>query len=387
MIVDAELWAPYHGENPNPSVANLPVYHPVPGNVVSCFRELCKLCVLLNDLMQNIYSSEAGARRDHEDDSAECKAACDRPFARISKDIQTWWTSTSIPLRISLDPLPQLAPPVHIVSLNLLYYTTIILIHRPVLLGGTDIASPATQTAYRTCVEATLAIYQILELQAHTFGLAQVSYLNAYSAYMAATIAVFRFDHEFNPSRDQVAVMNDIGLSSLLDVLGRASQTMPALARSNAIIQKRLSAVLEKHATGPSTLYHDVINATPFNLPTAQQLNLAEISTLQAISNPNIMQQYQFGSPTTGFEMPPAVPARWQNRARGNSYPGDQLVTDDFLPAFPTAQFPIGGSFNFGTDIADAQSRATLMGSYLDPHPRIKPEEGNINWNMMNGLG
>jgi hypothetical protein len=81
------------------------------------------------------------------------------------------------------------------------------LIHRPVLLGGTDIASPATQTAYRTCVEATLAIYQILELQAHTFGLAQVSYLNAYSAYMAATIAVFRFDHEFNPSRDQVAVM------------------------------------------------------------------------------------------------------------------------------------------------------------------------------------
>ena len=107
-----------------------------------------------------------------------------------------WSISLPPHLRISPDQMPQLAPLVHIMTLNLLYHTTGILLHRPVILGTGDSNQPGPYRSYQSCLRATTAIHDLLIVQSNTFGLSHITYINAYSAYIAATFAVLRSDRE-----------------------------------------------------------------------------------------------------------------------------------------------------------------------------------------------
>lgn len=377
---DTDLWAPYYGETPKPDHAHAPNYPPCPGYVVSCFRQLCKLCVILNDLMSDIYSPEAAARRDAEEEEnpAELKASNEAPFVKISRDLREWLLALPPHLRINPDQLPSLAPPVHIVSLNLLYHTTVILLHRPVILGAKDMNLPAPARSYQTCIHATAAIHGLLTLQANTYGLSHVSYLNAYSAYIAATIAVLRFEREFQPGSDHSMSAQKIGLSFLLEVLQRTANAMPALERSNAIIRKRMKAVLDRQAKNHlNSLFPGSGSPSPFSMPTVQQLELAQPTIFQNISNPALSHNYSPSDPNSGF----VAPMQWQSGMRSSLFSEHSATMDDFLPAFPGQQFPVGSEHSFGSAEVDQHSRNALLGYNLDPHPRLNA--GDIDWNFM----
>jgi len=382
---DTDLWAPYYGETPKPDHAHAPHYPPCPGYVVSCFRQLCKLCVILNDLMHNIYSSEATARRemDEEEHSTEVKAANEAPFIRISRDLRDWLISLPAHLRINPDQMPQLAPPVHIMSLNLLYHTTVILLHRPVILGARDMNAPGPARSYQTCIQATTAIHDLLVLQANTFGLSHVSYLNAYSAYIAATIAVLRFEREHKPGDDHAISLQKTGLSFLLEVLQRTSSSMPALERSNAIIRKRMKAVLDRQAKSQTnSIYPTSSTPSKFSVPTptSHQLDLAQPTAFQTLSNASVSQSYSQPDTQTAY----VAPIQWQSSMRTSVYSEPSALNDDALPAFPGQQFPVGSEHSFGSNEVDQHSRAALMGYNLDPHPRLN--SGDIDWNFMDGF-
>lgn len=375
---DSDLWAPYYGETPKPDHAQAPNYPPCPGYVVSCFQQNCRLCVILNDLMQNIYSPEAAARRDDEENSAEAKAANEEPFIRISRDLREWYIALPPHLRINPDQMPTLAPPVHIMSLNLLYHTTVILLHRPVILGARDINAPGPYRSYQTCLSATAAIHDLLMLQSNTFGLSHVSYLNAYSAYIAATVAVLRFEHEHNPSEDPTIALKRAGLSLLLEVLSRSAASMPALERSHAIIRKRMQAVIDRQPRRPSQA--PPVTSQPFSMPTTHEMSLAQPTAFQTISNAALTQPYD---PSNGF----VAPIPWQSDMRSSLYNetghnGAAPMMEDFLPAFPGQQFPVGSEHSFGSDV-DTQARTALLGYSLDPHPRLNA--GDIDWGLMEG--
>lgn len=388
---DSDLWSPYYGETPTPELANAPNYPPCPGYVVSCFRQLCKICVILNDLMHNIYSSEAAARREMEDDdhSAEAKASSEAPFVRISRDLRDWLISLPPHLRINPDQMPSLAPPVHIMSLNLLYHTTVILLHRPVILGARDLNAPGPARSWQMCIQATGAIHDLIMLQANTFGLNHVSYLNAYSVYIAATIAVLRFEREYQPGEDPSVAVQKNGLNFLLDVLQKTSNAMPALERSNAIIRKRMKAALDRQQAHRSEAGRRSYSSTPPNgkfsipTPTSHQLDLAQPTAFQALSNPSLAHAYSQPDTPGSF----VAPMQWQSGMRSSLYSdtpgtGHGSGTEDFLPAFPGQQFPVGGSeHSFGSSEVDPHARTALLGYNLDPHPRLS--SGDIDWNFM----
>lgn len=377
---DTDLWAPYYGETPRPDVAHAPNYPPCPGYVVSCFQQLSKICIILNDLMHNIYSVEAAARRemDSDDHSAEAKAASEAPFIRISRGLRDWLTNLPARLRINPDPVPTLAPPTHIMSLNLLYHTTVILLNRPVILGAKDFSAPGPARSYQICIQATAAIHDLIMLQANTFGLSHVSYLNAYSVYIAATIAVLRFEREFQPGEDHAQIAQRMGLNFLLDVLQRAANAMPALGRSNAIIRKRMRSVLDRQR---SQIYHGHSNSTTppqFNIPTptSQQIDLAQPTVFQTLSNPALARTTPYSESTSSF----VAPMQWTNGMRSNPY-DPPVLAEDFLPAFPGQQFPVGSEHSFGSGEVDPHARAALLGYNLDPHPRLNP--GEIDWRFV----
>ena len=380
---DNELWSPYYGDTPKPEAVRTPEYPPCPGYVVSCFRQLCRLCTVLNDLMHNIYSGDAAARRDFEDEdpSIEMKATNDVPFIRISRDLRDWLISLPPHLRINPDQMPQLAPPAHIMSLNLLYHSTTILLHRPVILGARDLSAPGPARSYQICTQATAAIHDLILLQANTFGLSHVSYLNAYAVYIASTVAVLRFEKELQPSEDPAVAAQKHGLTYLLDVLQKAANAMPALERSNAIIRKRVKAVLDRQKAQSHRSYSNGSTPPRFNMPTptSQQMDLAQPTAFQTLSNPILAHVGYSHADTAGSFAAASMP--WQSGLRNSLYSESGHPSDDFLPAFPGQQFPVGSDHSFSSGEVDPHARTALLGYNLDPHPRLS--SGDIDWNFM----
>ena len=94
---DSDLWAPYYGETPKPDHAQAPNYPPCPGYVVSCFQQNCRLCVILNDLMQNIYSPEAAARRDDEENGPDPEELFHGPTLVMSARLLSRWLLSPAP--------------------------------------------------------------------------------------------------------------------------------------------------------------------------------------------------------------------------------------------------------------------------------------------------
>jgi hypothetical protein len=372
---DSDLWAPYYGETPKPDHAQAPNYPPCPGYVVSCFQWNCRLCIILNDLMQSIYSPEAAAQRDDEENSAEAKAANEEPFVRISRDLREWYLALPQHLRINPEQTPTLAPPVHVMSLNLLYHTTVILLHRPMILGTRDLNAIGPYRSYQACISATAAIHDLLMLQSDTFGLSHVSYLNAYSAYIGATIAVLRFEREHTPNLDAAMSLKRVGLSFLLEVLSRTAAAMPALERSHAIIHKRMQAVLDRQPRRMSQSIPLPVSSPPFSQPTSQEMSLAQPTAFQTISATAMSQAYSNNVSDSLIS-----PMQWQSDLRSSLHSEPQQLMEDFLPAFPGQQFPIGSEYSFGSDV-DSGARTALLGYSLDPHPRLNA--GDIDWSLM----
>lgn len=369
---DTELWSPYFGEVSSESDVKPPHYPPTPGYVVSCFRQLCKLSIILNDLLHGIYSPTAAARRGTEDTEPSTTGP-DTPFMRVARDLREWWTALPGYLRISPDQMPSLAPPTHIVSLNVLYHTTIVLLHRPYITAGSDLNQPAARKSYSACASATNAVHGLLMLQANTFGYSHLTYLNAYAAYIAATIAVLRFEREYQPGEDPKIVTQTLGLNFLLEVLQGCAIRMIALERSVAIIKKRMKAVLERltHHTMQNLFPGGPHQSAPFTTITSHQQDLAQPTSFQALSNSYSGHEHHTGAPTYA---PQGVPMQWQSEVRSSLVKESSLgsIGDEYLPAFPGQSFPVGSEHSFGSDgMVDPEARTALMGFNLDPHPRL----------------
>jgi hypothetical protein len=369
---DSDLWAPYYGETPGPDVG-VTNYPPRPGYVVSCFTHLCKLCIILNDLLKGIYSptspntdSQTSEAHPRNDDSRSSESS----FIRISRSLHTFWNDLPQHLLIPPSQIPPLAPPVHIISLNLTYHTTLILLHRPLVLVSSTPTHLAAAKSYSTCLAATAAIHDLLVLQATTFNLTHLSYLNAYAAYIAATIAVLRFERESkSPESDPTPTL---ALNFLLEVLQRSATAMPALDRSVAIIKKRMKAVLDRQAQSHlNSLFPAPSNFTNLSQPPNP--------------DPPPFQSLSITDPYSSFS-PPSIPMQWQSSVRGSLYaePGG-FAEDSFLPAFPGQQFPVGTvSEGYAGGEVDPAARAALMGYNLDPHPRLNG--GDLDWGFVDSF-
>ena len=391
-FTDTAPWSPYYGEAPDTQARALPHYPPTTGYIVSCFQQLSKLCIIINDLMQNIYSAEAAAKRVDEIRPMDTKMNNEEPFIMISRSLHDWWLALPSHLRVSIDQMPKLAPPIHIMSLNLLYHTTVILLHRPVVLASQDARAQNSARSYSTCLFATAAIHDLLVLQANTFGLGQISYLNAYCAYMASTISVLRFERELQPDEDHNTTSKRIGLDYLLDVISRSASNMPGLERSDAIIKKRMRGVVDAYLRAHSHLSPNSIAQQAAAVgPSSDQMALAQANPFQQMSNPGIGHVFDpthLAQHIKDESVTPSMPTPAAVMPYTTTLPADlegqmplPAFVDDFLPAFPGQQFPVGAEYYLDENNFDPQARMSLMGFNLDPHPRLDPS--SINWNLM----
>ncbi|KAL4934516.1 putative C6 transcription factor [Aspergillus undulatus] len=152
-------------------------YPPTQAHSTSSFVEMCGLMEILNQILVHIY--------DHNRQISE--AEFQNCVREQSSNLGEWWEHLPEHLKLIATDLPPYSPPSHIVTLNCLYHTINILIHRPAL------CSKWSREAYDEshlvhCMTSATAILSIYGMYRRTFGDSHVVLSIAYSVYTAASI-------------------------------------------------------------------------------------------------------------------------------------------------------------------------------------------------------
>ncbi|RJE23615.1 hypothetical protein PHISCL_04071 [Aspergillus sclerotialis] len=351
-FTEEDLWEPFYG--PEQVSTERPSYPPTPGHVVSCFMQLCKLCVLISRVMLDLYSPQP---INHANSSLDARASA---FVTIDQDLHEWYNALPSFLEIPSDKIPEVSPPPHITSLNLMYHTTLILLHRPYVVSRQVRDSDAAQKSWKVCRSATTTIYHLLKMYTKTFGFQHITYMNSYCTYTAATTAVYQLEtSEGEPCASDQVVWTE--LKFLLDILQRTSTRMPGLNRSIDIIRSRIKNILDRQVS------KQLDSLFPVSSPVADSQTHSSSESSRKHTLGNGEDPITDDASVCTFQCPSSTLS-----------PGRDLVADDWrflddwLPAFP------GQDISFGSEVMldmpeslSLRTRSSLMGSNLYPHMQL----------------
>ncbi|PVH70719.1 hypothetical protein DL98DRAFT_436466, partial [Cadophora sp. DSE1049] len=164
-FAENEVWTPYEKLG-TPILTG--IYPEMKSHAVSCFENSCKLAVIINDIILQLY-----CRRTASDIGAESA------LRTIREKLNAWRSKSPPHLRYNGEDLPATCPPPHIITQNLLFYTTTILLHRPFY------SSPSHHAA---CRQAAINMEKMVLLVEKTFGFTRITYLMAYCIYTGASV-------------------------------------------------------------------------------------------------------------------------------------------------------------------------------------------------------
>ncbi|KAJ5901726.1 hypothetical protein N7495_002254 [Penicillium taxi] len=180
MILDdtaeTELWTPHGVTFPDGAQ-----YPPTQARSTSCFMKMCGLAEILNQILIHIYDP---MRQSTEEEFFEC-------VQEESQNLSEWWNGVPNYLRLVADDLPPYCPPSHIVTLNSLYHTINILLHRPILCSREllkTLQEPYDKSHLVQCMASATTILALYDLYRRTFGDNHVVLSLAYGIYTAASI-------------------------------------------------------------------------------------------------------------------------------------------------------------------------------------------------------
>lgn len=159
-IAENSLWTPYGSTE---SRADWP---PMVSHTFSAFANLCKLVIIIQDILVTVYAKGRLQQITY--------------FVhQTRRRLEEWYTDS--PHYLKVESTAEHCPPPHITTQMLLYFTTLILLHRPFR------SNTQCQTICRNAAEECERLILLFE---KSFGLSHVTYLMAYCAYTAATVAL-----------------------------------------------------------------------------------------------------------------------------------------------------------------------------------------------------
>ncbi|KAH3929956.1 hypothetical protein HBH44_148850 [Parastagonospora nodorum] len=219
---ELELWMP-HGL--------LSSYPPKQAHSISCFIQMCGLAEILNQVLINLYSTAQNL-------SAAQAIQC--AITEGSK-LRAWWRDLPEHLKINLaDPALE-CPPSHIVTLNCLYHTINILLHRARLKlerNAQSTAIPAENNPLIQCISSATSTVALYELYNRTFGEGHVVLALAYSLYTATSIFLLEVQAVGHAAPSTLE-----RLSLCVATLERLRATSPVLETSLKSISREIGAL------------------------------------------------------------------------------------------------------------------------------------------------
>lgn len=232
---ELEPWQPF-------AYSDTQSYSGSPGYSVSTFIQLCKLSLVLNEILNKVYSERSSNRSPHDLIAS---------LNTLDGQLKEWYDALPDHLRFSAHAT-KVVPPPHVLSLLALYHVQVILLHRPfVSEGHLHTADPSVAlSSFTTCTAAAFSITQILQAYDNTFSIQRAPYLISYATYVAATIFVRVAAQREGASRAHASLQN------CLDVFKKNQETNWAVRRAHNVIlhlMDRMGVRLETQTVTPTS--------------------------------------------------------------------------------------------------------------------------------------
>lgn len=212
---ELEHWEPF-------AYSDVQSYDGSPAYSVSTFTELCKLSLILNAILNKVYSERSSNRS-----SEELIATLNGLDAQLKE----WDKSLPSFLRFG-NGEAKTAPPPHVISLLALYNVLLILLHRPfVAEGHLHTTDPSVAiSSFSTCTIAASRIMRLLQAYDDAFSIRHAPYLISYATYVAASIHVRVAAQRGGGSRAHTK------LRSCIDIFQKNQETNWAVRRAKKVI-------------------------------------------------------------------------------------------------------------------------------------------------------
>ena len=199
--------------------------HSYPGSSaysLSTFTALCKLSVILNSILNKVYSE-----RSSKDAPAELISIREA----LDSQLNTWHSTLPDHLRFCPSS-EQVIPVPHILSLTALYNVLLILLHRPfVAEGHLHTANPSVAfESFAKCATAATNITDVLKAYDKAFSIRRAPYLISYATYVAATI------HARVAAQREEGSSAHVSLGTCLAVFDENMETNWAVRRAKNVI-------------------------------------------------------------------------------------------------------------------------------------------------------
>ncbi|EJD52017.1 hypothetical protein AURDEDRAFT_158861 [Auricularia subglabra TFB-10046 SS5] len=192
-------------------------YIPVPSRPIACFNAAATLASLISCIVQSLYSIRSP-------NSAARQAEADNLEKRLDK----WYLE--LPDHLRYDPsvrkLP--IPPPHVMTLNMNYWTAVLLLHRPFIHFKTHEASDDASSlkAWDLCMRAATHISSILAVYNENFCLKRSAAFLSYYIFSAGIMHVTTLT--MRPSNIQAS----LGLQQCMDSLKAMNILWPSAGRA-----------------------------------------------------------------------------------------------------------------------------------------------------------
>ncbi|RSL63312.1 hypothetical protein CEP53_004467 [Fusarium sp. AF-6] len=150
---------------------------------VSTFEQLCKLSIIMDRILCNLYSEKSCSR-----DPTELHNASNALHA----ELKCWRSEMPAHLLVHLNNPGNSTILPHTLSLLAMYNSLVILLHRPFVSDGhlQSVSASAARDAFSHCAVAALEIHYMLQVYKRNFCLKSVPYFVSYATYVSATIHV-----------------------------------------------------------------------------------------------------------------------------------------------------------------------------------------------------
>ncbi|KAJ4856808.1 fungal specific transcription factor domain-containing protein [Trichoderma breve] len=158
-----------------------PTFLGSPGYSVSTFEQLCKLSLIMDRVLCNLYT-ERSSQRNPED--LVHIASC------LDEDLKTWRGSLPQHISVLLEDLTSAPILPHLISLLALYNATIILLHRPFVSDGHLQSADQSRVSqsFAVCAAAASDVNGLLQAFRPNFCVKATPYAMSYAIYVSATI-------------------------------------------------------------------------------------------------------------------------------------------------------------------------------------------------------
>ncbi|RGP69104.1 nitrogen assimilation transcription factor nit-4 [Fusarium longipes] len=292
---ELEFWQPFAYSTSKNNYAGSPAYS------ISTFTALCKLSIVMSDIMSCIYTV-----RTTDQNPAELSAMLDK----LQRKLREWEDALPDHLKPEAASQPDAeVPPPHVLSLHAMYNVLVILLHRPFVADGhlyNTFRSISVDSVIK-CSAAASRICSLLRAYHRAFSVRRAPYLISYATYVAATIHC------------RIAAKNGKGstaytnLMTCLAVFKENQETNSAVQKAAVIIHRLMS----KYGVVVDDISDDALEAEPATRTRDQQPQQNQ----QRIANQPNNNSYE-GLPTTGNAT---------NNSTGTS-PNQEMHTVDVSP-------------------------------------------------------